>query len=206
MKLLLMVFLLTLVTLPLPGIAGTLDINVNGVLGELLQGNDAVGLTGIGFSATGTIDPDAAPVSIAGDSYTYDLAGYLQIMLGKIAMTGYDAQITLTAPLSGPDTVVLDFGVTEFGITPEVEAYLTLPAGTLDGPWVQPFQASFSEPDSSLTYGVPGEEDVIYATLGMTGTASIGGAPAAQMPEPGPAGLLAGGRALAIGVKKAFGA
>jgi|ERR1019366_126095 hypothetical protein len=201
MKLLVTTLFITLVALSIPAFAGTLDIDVNGVLGPVLQGADPIGLTGVTFTATGAIDANAVPIGIAGDSYTYDLSGNLQIMLGKLTLTGYNPELTITAPPSGPDTAVLDFGVTEFGFTPLVEAYLTLPPGTLNGTEIQKFWASVSQPDSSLTYTVPGEEAVIYGTLGITGSASIGGTPPSSAPEPGTVSLLAAGLVLAIAMK-----
>jgi hypothetical protein len=188
--------------LPAPGMAGTLDIDVYGVLGPLLQGSDPIHLAGVDFSATGAIDANAVPIFEAGDSYTYDLLGNLQITLGKVVLTGYDPQLTITAPPSGPDTVVLDFGVTEFSFTPVVEAFLTLPEGTLSSSELQPFWSSLSEPDSNLTYTVPGQEDAIYAELGITGSVSVGGVAPSSAPEPGTIGLLAAGLAMAIAMKK----
>lgn len=205
MKLLVTAIFLSLVSLPRPGIAGTLDINVNGVLGPLLQGVDGIGLAGVTFSAAGAIDQNAAPIFSAGDSYTYNLSGDLQLTLGKISLTGYNPELTITATASGADTAVLDFGVSEFGFTPVVEAFLTLPAGTLDGSGVQPFGANISQPDSYLTYAVPGQEDVIYATLGITGSASVGGASPSAAPEPGTVGLLGAGLALAAALRKLSG-
>jgi len=202
MKLLVTVLSLIVLTLPLPGIAGTLEIDVNGVLGPVLLGSDPINIAGATFTATGAIDPNAVPIGIAGNSYTYLLSGDLQITLGKLTLTGYDPELTITAPASGPDTAVLDFGVFEFGFTPQVEAFLTLPPGTLKGPGIQKFSAIISQPDSSLSYTLPGEELVIYGSVGMTGGASIGGTPPSGAPEPGTVSLLAVGLALAIAGKK----
>jgi len=172
------------------------------VLGPVLDGSDGMNLTGVAFAATGAIDPNAAAIFSAGDSNIYDLSGNLQITLGKMTLTGYNPELTIAAPAFGVDTAMLGFSVTEFGFSPEVEAFLTLPSGTLSGSGVQPFSASLSEPDSYLTYALPGQETVIYASLGITGNASIGGTPPSSAPEPGTAGLLAAGGALAIAMKK----
>jgi hypothetical protein len=191
----------TLVTLPAPGMAGTLDVGVSGVLGPVLEGSDPIYLAGAPFTATGAIDANAVPIFTAGDSYTYDLLGTVQITLGQLTLTGYNPELTITASASGADTAVLGFGVTEFGFTPVVEAFLALSPGTLNGSGVQPFWSTLSQPDSYLTYAVPGQEDVIYGSLGITGNASIGGAPPSSAPEPGTVGLLAAGLALAIAMK-----
>jgi len=201
MKLLVTAFFMILAMLPAPGMAGTLDIDVTGVLGPVLQGSDAIRLSGATFTATGAIDASAVPVGISGGAYVYDLSGDVQITLGLLTLTGYNPELILSAPSSGPDTAILDFSVTEYGFAPVVEAFLTLPAGTLIGSGVQPFTASVSEPDSYVTYALPGEEDVIYASLGITGNASMGGTPPASAPEPGTVGLLAAGLALAIAMK-----
>jgi hypothetical protein len=201
MKLLVTAFFMILAMLPAPGMAGTLDIDVTGVLGPVLQGSDAIRLSGATFTATGAIDASAVPVGISGGAYVYDLSGDVQITLGLLTLTGYNPELILSAPSSGPDTAILDFSVTEYGFAPVVEAFLTLPPGTLNGPGVQPFSASVSEPDSYVTYALPGEEDVIYASLGITGNASMGGTPPASAPEPGTVGLLAAGLALAIAMK-----
>jgi len=184
--------------LPAPAAASLLSIDVGGVLGPILQGGDPIHLAGDTFSATGAIDSNAVPIAASWDSATYDLSGNLQIMLGTLALTGYNAMLTITAPPSGPDAVILDFSVTEFNFTPDAAAFLTLPPGTLDGTEIQKFWVSISEPDGSLSYSVPGLSDVVTGTLGITGDASIGGTAQSSAPEPGTAGLLAIGLALAI--------
>jgi hypothetical protein len=200
MKLLVTTLFLTLTILALPAAAGTLSIDVNGVLGPLLDGADPIHLDGAIFTATGTIDQNAAPISVSGDSATYYLPGNLQIMLGNTTLTGYDAMLTMTAPSAGPDTMVLDFSIFQ-NAAPDVTASLTLPSGTLDGIEVQSFWASVTESDSSLSYSVAGTTDNLTGTLGITGTASIGDAPPSSVPEPGTIGLLAGGLALGIVIR-----
>jgi hypothetical protein len=193
---------MVILLMPRPVMAGTLDIDITGLLGPVLQGSDPIHLAGVDFSATGEIDANAVPIFVAGDSSTYDLVGNLQITLGQLALTGYNPQLTITTPPSGPDTAVIDFGIVEFGFTPVAEAFLTLPQGTLSSSAVQPFGASLSEPDSNLSYTVPGQEDAIYATLGITGNVSVGGVAPASAPEPGTIGLLAAGLAMAAAMKR----
>jgi hypothetical protein len=202
MKLLVTALFLALLTLPVPAAAGTLSIDVGGVLGPVLQGSDPINLTGETFMATGAIDPNAVPVSISGDSATYDLSGNLQLMLGAVTLTEYDATLTITAPPSGPDTLALDFSVTEFNFTPQVEASFSLPSGTLNGTGIQRFWAEVSQPDSSFSFVLPDSEIDISGTLGITGSASIGGTPSSNAPEPGTVNLLAAGLVLgAIAMK-----
>lgn len=192
---------LILTALAAPVAAGTLSIDVTGVLGPILQGSDPVHLAGDTFKATGAIDANALPISVSGDSAAYSLAGDLQIVLGNVTLTGYDALLILTAPPAGPDTMVLDFSVFAYSSTPDVTASFTLPAGTLNGTGVQSFWAGVTEPGSSLGYSVPGATYNLTGTLGIDGSAAVGGTPGSTTPEPGTAGLLAAGLALAVAFK-----
>jgi hypothetical protein len=178
-------------------LAGTLSMNVSGVLGPDLQGIDPLGLAGLTFTATGAVDPNAPPIYAAGDSATYEIWTDLQVTLSKLDLTGYDTMLTITAPPSGPDTVIMEFTVDEFGYSPEVVASFSLPAGTLNGSGIQAFSAAVTQPDSKLSFGIPGAEDTLSGTVGLTGNISVGGASPSSVPEPGTLGLLGAGLALA---------
>lgn len=179
--------------------ASTLALDVNGALGPVLGGSDRLGVTGLYFTLSAVIDQNSSPIRATGDSATYSVPGNLEIELGNLILTGYNATLTLTDPGSGPDVMSVAFGVTEFNFTPDAYATLSLPAGTLDGTGLQDFWAYVSQPGSSLSYFIPGVTDEVMATLGVTGTASLGGTPSG-VPEPGTIGLLAGGL-LAVALK-----
>jgi hypothetical protein len=201
MKLLVTALFLIVAILPAPAAAGTLSLDVSGVLGPDLQGIDPLHLAGATFTATGAIDPNAAPIFAIGDTAIYGFSGDLQVMLSSLALTGYDALLTITAPSSGPDTVVVNFSVDEFGFTPQVAASFSLPAGTLNGTGIQAFSAEVTQPDSRLSFGVPDSEGSLSGTVGLTGSVSLGGTPCSGAPEPGTLGLLGAGLALAIAGK-----
>jgi hypothetical protein len=186
-------FLLAMTGLALPARASLIDIDVNGVLGPLLGGTDPIGLAGSSFSLFGTIDSGATPVGIVGDSATYNIPGTLQIMVANLALTGYNATLTLTAPPSGSDVLAVDFTVTAANFTPDVAASLLLPPGTLTGTGIQTFSATVSQPDSSFSYLLPGTSYNYLGMLGVTGTVSLSEETPSGVPEPGTIGLLAGG-------------
>lgn len=191
--------LLLLAALAIPLQASTLALDVNGVLGPVLSGSDRLGLTGLYFTLSAVIDQNSSPVRTTADSATYSVPGSLEIELGNLILTGYNATLTLTDPGSGPDVMSIAFGVTEFNFTPDAYATLSLPAGTLQGTGLQDFWAYVSQPDSSLSYFIPGVTDQVMGTLGVTGTASLGGGPSG-VPEPSTIGLLAAGL-LAVATK-----
>ena len=201
MKSLAAALFLALAALPIPAAAGLLSIDVNGVLGPVLQGSDPIHLAGDTFTATGSIDPNAVPISTSTDAAIYLLSGDLQVLVSNLTLTGYDAMITVIAPPSGPDTVVLDFSVLAYSSTPDVTASFTLPAGTFDGTGIQTFWEYVNEPGGSLGYSVPGATSVLTGTLGITGSVSVGGTPSSSAPEPGTAGLLALGTVVALALK-----
>jgi hypothetical protein len=201
MKLSVTTFFLILGILAAPAAAGTLSLDVSGVLGPDLQGSDPLKVSGIPFTATGAINPNAPPIFTTGDSATYELSGDIDIMLGQLALTGYDAMLTITVPPSGPDAVVVDFTVDELGYKPEVAASFSLPTGTLNGTEIQKFWAEVTEPAGILAFGIPDDEDTISGTVGITGSVSIGGVPPPSVPEPGTLSLLGCGLALAIAGK-----
>lgn len=200
MKLLVTALFLILAILPGTAAAGTLSFEVSGLLGPDMQGIDPLQLAGLTFTATGEIDPTTAPFFVTADSASYELWGDLQVMVSKLPLTGYGVTLIMTAPPSGPDTVFVDFTVDEFGFSPEVIASLSLPAGTLSGTAIQAFSAEVSQPDSTLSFGVPNEEATLSGTVGLTGNVTLGGSPS-PVPEPGTAGLLGAGLALAIAMK-----
>ncbi|MGA3041657.1 MAG: PEP-CTERM sorting domain-containing protein [Bryobacteraceae bacterium] len=197
MKLFVTTLFLTLAILKAPAFAGTLSLDVSGVLGPDLQGIDPLNMVGLTFSASGAINPNAAPIFVTGDSATYDFSEDLQVTLSKLTLTGYDATLTITAPPSGADTMIVEFDVDEFGFTPEVVASFSLPAGTLNGTEIQKVWAQVTQPDSKLSFGIPDAEDTLSGTVGLTGTISLGGTPPASVPEPGTFGLLGAGLVLA---------
>jgi len=201
MKLLVTALFIILAILAAPAAAGTLSLDVSGVLGPDLGGIDPLHLSGATFSASGAIDSTATPIYVAGDTATYDLSGNLDIMVSQLALTGYDGTLTITAPSSGPDKVVVDFTVDEFGFTPEVIASFDLPAGTLNGTGIETFWAQVTEPDGRLSFGVPDSEGSLSGSLGLTGTISLGGTPPSGVPEPGTLGLLGAGLVLASALK-----
>src|SRR5579871_1986381 len=132
-------FLLAVVTLPLH--AGTISLDVSGVLGPLFGGSDPLKLAGQSFTLAGLFDANLAPVSVTADSATYALPVNLQIAVGALYLTGYNADLTITTPPSGPDTVTLDFSVIQSNFSPDVYASLSLPAGTFSGPALRDFSA-----------------------------------------------------------------
>lgn len=123
-------------------------------------------------------------------SYLVDFAGAAR---RRAPVFGCQRSAGITAPLSGTHTVVLDFGVEEFGFTPGVAASFTLPAGTVNGTGIQKFWAEVTEPDSALSFGVSDGENSLSGDVGLTGSISIGGTPPSSVPEPGTAGLLGAG-------------
>jgi len=187
---------LLLAVLAIPVQASTLALDITGTLGPSLFGTDRLGLSGIGFTLTGVIDQGLSPIYTTADSATYSLPGDLEIALGlaHLVLTGYNATLTLTDPASGPDILEIGFGATEFNFNPDVTATLYLPPGTLHGTGLQDFWAYVSQPDSSLSYTIPGVTDEVEDTLGVTGTVTLsGGAPSSGVPEPATIGLLAVG-------------
>jgi len=176
-----------------PAHASSIGLDIEGVLGPVLAGSDRIGLSGLYFSLTGVIDQDSSPVRVTADSATYNLPEGLEIAVGNLVLTGYNATLTLTDPAYGPDMLTVAFGVTEFNFTPDAWATLFLPAGTLDGTGLQDFWAYVSQPDSTLSYSIPGVDDEITATLGVTGIVSMSGGAPSNAPEPTTIGLLAGG-------------
>lgn len=197
MKLLVVVCFLVLAMLPVPSAAGTLSFDVNGSLGPDLQGMDPLHLNGNTFSAGGSIDSNAQPFAAADDWASYEFAGDLQIAVGILELDGLDPILTITTPSSGPDTLNVDFGIDQYGFTPQVDATLVLPEGTLTGDGIQSFFAFVSQPDSTLSFGIPDSEGSLSGNVGLTGTVSLDGAPPANVPEPGTVGLLGAGLILA---------
>lgn len=183
------VFLLAVLSIPAAH-ASLINLEISGTLGPKLSGVDPLGLTGQSFLVTALFDSSLIPVSMMGDSATYDLNGNLEIKAGKIDLTGYNATLTLTAPPSGKDTLALSFSVVEFSFEPEVYATLSLPAGTLNGTGIQDFFVPVSQPDSNLVYDVLGNSQGISGNLGIGGTASISGQTPSGVPEPGTIGLM----------------
>jgi hypothetical protein len=187
-----------------PARAGTISFDITGTLGPVLSGIDPLKFAGQTFTASGSLDESTPPAGTTADSATYDIPGGILISLGAVTLNGFNTALTLTAPPSGPDTMFLEFSVTELSFTPDVMAILSLPEGTLNGTGLQNFSASVSQPDSSLTFVLPGVSTVITGTLGVTGTASMSGAtapPPSGVPEPATMTLLAGGL-IVIGWKR----
>ncbi len=195
------VFLLAALTVPAH--AGIVNFDVQGLLGPLLSGSDPLKLAGQDFMASGAFSQDLTAIGTTGDSATYSLPGTLQITVGALTLTGYNANLTITDPASGPGTVSLGFSVIQAEFNPDVFATLSLPEGALQGAAIQDFSASLSGPASSLTYDVIGTSQVLSGELGISGSASIAGAGGAGVPEPGTIGLLAAGLGLmgCVGLK-----
>ena len=196
-------FALLCLTSEAPARAGTVSFDVSGMLGPVLDGIDPLKFAGQAFTATGSLDENTLPIGTTADSATYGIPGDILISLGAVTLNGFNATLTLAAPPSGPDTMALDFSVTELSFTPVVSAILSFPEGTLNGTGLQNFSVNVTQPDSSLKFDLPGVSTVISGTLGITGTASMSGAtvpPPSGVPEPATMSLLAGGL-LAVCVK-----
>lgn len=178
--------------LSLPARAGTITLETSGTLGPLISGIDPLNLNGGSFFVTGTIDQNSAPTSITADSATYSIPGTLDITVGALDFSGFFGAMTLTDPSSGPDTVALDFMVSELGFVPVVTATMSLPEGTLIGTGLQDYSASISQPDSTFSFQLLGVSTSLTGTLGITGVTSASTSPSA-VPEPGTMGLLACG-------------
>jgi hypothetical protein len=185
---------LSCAALSLPARAGNITLETSGTLGPLINGIDPLKLNGGVFFVTGTIDQNSAPVSITADSATYSIPGSLDIIVGALDFSGFYGNLTLTDPSSGPDTVSLDFMVSELGFVPVVTATLSLPQGTLHGTGLQDYSASVSEPDSTFSFQLLGVSTSLTGTLGITGITSASGETSPSgVPEPGTIGLLAAG-------------
>jgi len=185
--------LLLFTALTIPVHAGTISLDVTGTLGPLLFGTDPLQLSGQTFEASGSFSQDLVPVDTTDDSAAYALPVNLQIMVGALVFTGYDPLLTVVVPSSGPDSVSLSFSVLPAQFSPDVYAFLSLPAGTLVNTGLQDFSVAVSQPDSNLFYTIFGNSQSLAGELGMTGTAALTGASGASAPEPGTIGLLAAG-------------
>ena len=190
----------------LPAQAGTITFDVSGTLGPVLAGSDPFNFGTQPFEASGSLDANTPPSGTTTYSATYDIPGNIQITVGPLGpsvLTAYNGQLTLIAPPSGPDTMMLSFSVsvTELYVTPDVIASLSLPEGTLNGTGLQSFQADVSQPDSYFLFSLQGVSEAFTGQLGITGTASMsGGTPPPEVPEPATVSLLAGG-VLVLGLK-----
>jgi hypothetical protein len=185
---------LSCVALSLPARAGTITLETSGTLGPLLSGIDPLKLNGGSFLVMGTIDANSSPIGTTADSATYTLPGTLDITIGALDFSGFFGTMTLTDAASGPDTVVLDFLVSELGFVPVVSATLSLPEGTLSGTGLQNYSANIFEPDSTFSFQLVGGSSLLTGTLGITGvTSASGGTLPSTVPEPGTIGLLAAG-------------
>jgi hypothetical protein len=198
---------LSCVALSLPARAGDITLETSGTLGPLISGIDPLNLDGGIFFVTGTIDQNSAPVSITTDSATFSIPGTLDITVGALDFSGFYGNLTLTDPSSGPDTVTLDFMVSELGFVPVVTATLSLPEGTLHGTGLQDYAANVSEPDSTFSFELLGVSTSLTGTLGITGVSSASGEPSPSgVPEPGTVALVAGGLLAVILVRRRMGA
>jgi len=184
--------LLLFIAVSIPMYAGTVNFGATGTLGPLLDGIDPLGLNGDSFTLTGSINQNAVPISVSSDSATYNVPVDLNVIVGSLNLTGYYATLTLTDPLSGPDTMTLAFSVVNIPFDPEVTATLLLPDGTLHGTGIQNFSANVSQPDSNLFFQLIGTSQASSGTLGITGTTYIG-SPPSGVPEPATVSLLAAG-------------
>jgi len=188
--------------------AGTVTFDVSGTLGPVLAGSDPFNFDTQPFEASGSLDANTPPSGTTANSATYDIPGNIQITVGPLGpsvLTGYNGQLTLIAPPSGPDTMMLSFSVsvTELYTAPDVIASLSLPEGTLNGTGLQSFQADVSQPDSYFLFSLQGVSEAFTGQLGITGTASMSDGtppPPPGVPEPATMSLLAGG-VLVLGLK-----
>jgi hypothetical protein len=198
---------LTCMALSIPARAGTITLETSGTLGPLMSGIDPLKLNGGSFLVTGMLDQSSAPTSITADSATYSIPGTLDITVGDLDFGNLFGTLTLVDPSSGPDTVALDFSVSELGFVPIVTATLSLPAGTLNGTGLQDYSASVSEPDSMFTFQLPAGSSLLTGTLGITGVTSASSETSPSgVPEPGTIGLLAGGLLAVTLVRRRAGA
>ncbi|MFN7993678.1 MAG: PEP-CTERM sorting domain-containing protein [Bryobacteraceae bacterium] len=187
-----------------PVSAGMIGFDISGTLGPVLTGIDPLHLDGSAFSATGSIDQNAVPISTTENSATYLLPAPIQVIAGNINISGYNASLTVTDSSSGPDIISLDFSAVEVIFTPDVNATLSLPDGTLTGTGIQNFFADFSQPDSTFSFTLPGVSDLVSGTLGVTGTVNMGGGAPSGVPEPGTAAMMLGGlAAVALQIRRA---
>ena len=175
-----------------PAQASSIGLETAGQLGPLLNGIDPLGLAGQDFLLTLSLPLDSLPISKTSDSATYSIPGTLNITIGALNFSGFYGNLTLTDPPSGPDTVGLDFLVSELGFVPVVTTTLVLADGTLNGTGLQNYTANVSQPDSTFSFELIGGSNMLGGTLGVTGTTSAFGAPSG-VPESGTIALLAGG-------------
>ncbi|MGA2131156.1 MAG: hypothetical protein ABSH50_02490 [Bryobacteraceae bacterium] len=182
--------LLMLAAMAAPAQAGLISLNISGAFGPLMAGDDPLKLAGQGFVVYGTFSAGLLPIAAAGDSATYALPDTLQIVVAGLTLTAYDAVLTISDPVSGPDAVHLSFSVIPLSFSPDVYTILELPEGTLDGTGIQDFSSGFSAPASSLTYQAFGTSTVLSGELGIAGSVSLAGARGAETPEPDPVSLL----------------
>jgi PEP-CTERM motif len=183
----------TCAVISMPVYASTIALQITGTLGPVLSGTNPVHIGGDDFSLTGEIPQNLQPVSITSDSATYVLPNNLAITLDTLSLVGTGAVLTLTDQPGLPDILSLDFDSQFANFPVSFSSELSLPKGTLHGTGLQNFTASFSQPDSNLSYLAAGVSAEIEGTVGLTGSVSLTGAPSSPVPEPATFGLLAAG-------------